>query len=60
MHSLMYGLLKGRIERGTYKTKEEMLTMLDLYYFNGRITAEEYDELTKLLGEKEASKEEVR
>ena len=60
MHSLMYGLLKGRIERWTYKTKEEMLTMLDLYYFNGRITAEEYDELTKLLEEKEASKEEVR
>ena len=60
MHSLMYGLLKGRIERGTYKTKEEMLTMLDLYYFNGRITAEEYDELTKLLEEKEVSKEEAR
>lgn len=60
MHSLMYGLLKGRIERGTYKTKEEMLTMLDLYYFNDRITAEEYDELTNLLEEKEASKEEVR
>ena len=60
MHSLMYGLLKGRIERGTYKTKEEMLTMLDLYYFNGRITAEEYDELNNLLEEKEASKEEVR
>ena len=57
MHSLMYGLLKGRIERGTYKTKEEMLTMLDLYYFNGRITAEEYDELTKLLEEKENAKE---
>ena len=60
MHSLMYGLLKGRIERGTYKTKEEMLTMLDLYYFNDRITAEEYDELTNLLEEKENAKEEVR
>ena len=60
MHSLMYGLLKGRIERGTYKTKEEMLTMLDLYYFNGRITAEEYDELNNLLEEKENAKEEVR
>ena len=60
MHSLMYGLLKGRIERGTYKTKEEMLTMLDLYYFKGRITAEQYDELSNLLEENETSKEEVR
>ena len=53
MHSLMYGLLKGRIERGTYKTKEEMLTMLDLYYFKERITAEQYDELSNLLESQE-------
>lgn len=45
----MYELLKKRIERKTYNSKEEMQTMLDKYYFARRITSAEYDELTKLL-----------
>ena len=56
----MYDLLRKRIQRKTYKTKEEMQKMLDLYFYNDRITGEEYDELSNLLEEKETSKEEVR
>lgn len=51
--SIVYSLLKKRIERQTYASKEEMQVMLDLYYFNNRITADQYDELTKLLLEQE-------
>jgi hypothetical protein len=57
---MVYPLLKNKITRKTYTSKEEMQTMLDLYYFKGRITAEQYDELSNLLEEKETSKEEVR
>lgn len=49
----MYDLLKKRIIRNTYTSKEEMQTMLDLYYFKGRITAEQYDELSNLLESQE-------
>ena len=49
----MYTLLKSKITRKSYASKEEIQTMLDLYYFNNRITAEQYDELTKLLESQE-------
>lgn len=45
----MYNLLKRKIERQSYKTKEDMQVMLDTYYFAERITTEEYRELTTLL-----------
>ena len=45
----MYTLLKRKIERKSYNTKEDMQVMLDLYFFNERITAEQYDELSKVL-----------
>ncbi len=32
---------------------EEMQKMLDLYFYNDRITGEEYEELTNLLKEQE-------
>ena len=57
---IIYPLLKSQIKRKSYASKEEMRTMLDLYYFKRRITAEQYDELSNLLEEKETSKEEVR
>ena len=57
---IIYPLLKSQIKRKTYASKEEMQTKLDLYYFKGRITAEQFDELSNLLEEKETSKEEVR
>ena len=49
----VYILLKKKIERKTYNSKEEMQHMLDLYYFNNRITAEQYEELTALLASQE-------
>ena len=50
---MVYPLLKSKIIRKTYTSKEEMQTKLDLYYFNNRITAKQYDELTKLLKSQE-------
>ena len=49
----MYTLLKKRIERQSYESKEDMQVMLDLYFFNNRITAEQYDELSNLLESQE-------
>ena len=34
-----------------HPSKEEMQEMLDTYYFVGRITAEQYKELTEMLRE---------
>lgn len=45
----MYILLKKKIERKSYDSKEKMQEMLDTYYFVGRITTEQYQELTALL-----------
>ena len=45
----VYKLLKKRIERGRYQSKEEMQQMLDDYRYAGRITSEQYRELTDLL-----------
>ena len=50
---MVYPLLKNRITRKTYTSKEEMQTMLYLYYSKGRITAEQYDELSNLLESQE-------
>ena len=50
---IIYPLLKSQIKRKTYASKEEMQTKLDLYYFKGRITAEQYDELSNLLESQE-------
>lgn len=49
----VYTLLKNRIIRQTYTSKEEMQVMLDKYYFANRITGDQYDELTTLLEEQE-------
>ena len=56
----MYDLLRKRIQRKLTKLKKKCKKMLDLYFYNDRITGEEYEELTNLLEEKETSKEEVR
>ena len=45
----MYILLKKKIERKTYISKEEMQKMLDIYYFSNSINGEEYKELTTIL-----------
>ena len=45
----VYKLLKKKIEKGTYESKEEMQQMLDDYRYAERITSEQYRELTDLL-----------
>lgn len=47
----MYKLLKSRIEKGRYESKEEMQQMLDDYRYADRLTSEQYRELTNLLNE---------
>lgn len=39
-----------------YETREEMQTMLDVFYAGNRITTEQYQELSTLLDNKEAEK----
>ena len=46
---MIYELLKKRIINKTYSVMEEMQEMLDLYYFKGRISKNQYNELTDLL-----------
>lgn len=43
-----YANLKKIIELGR-KTDEEILSMMDVFLMNERITADQYNELTKLL-----------
>ena len=50
---MIYPLLKNKITRKTYASKEKMQIMLDLYYSKERITAEQYDELSNLLESQE-------
>lgn len=49
MTVVIYPLLKKRIQRESYPNKESMQQMLDTYYFVGRITDEQYRELTDML-----------
>ena len=47
--SKIYELLKKKITRNAYSTRESMQVMLDVYYFSERITETEYEELIELL-----------
>lgn len=51
-----YTLCKRVIEKGTYGTYGEMMMKLDVFLLNDRITQDEYNELVKLLDEKEQEK----
>jgi len=44
-----YILCKTVIERKTYKSKEEMMTKLDIFLLNDRISQRQYNELVELL-----------
>lgn len=44
-----YTLCKKVIENRTFGTKEEMLTKLDVFLLNDRITQEQYNELNDSL-----------
>lgn len=46
---MTYARLKKLIERGTYN-KEDMLNKLDVFLMANRITEEQYNELTALMG----------
>lgn len=48
---MTYRLCKQMIQRKLYNTKEEMQQKLDVFYLGGRITQEQYAELTTLLEE---------
>jgi len=44
-----YTLCKTVIERKTYKSKEEMMTKLDVFLLNDRISQSQYNELVELI-----------
>lgn len=46
---MTYTLLKNKINKGQYKTQEEMQDMLDVFLIGERISTAEYQELTALL-----------
>lgn len=46
---MTYTLLRNKINKGQYKTQEEVQTMLDVFYIGGRINQSQYEELTILL-----------
>lgn len=56
MNSITYKLCKNKVVKGMYETREEMQTMLDVFYAGNRITTEQYQELSTLLDNKEAEK----
>lgn len=49
MGSLTYRAAKSSIERKSYKSKEDMQVMLDVFLIGQRISQKEYDELVVLL-----------
>lgn len=46
---MLFNLMKTIITRGTYD-KEDMLKKMDVFLLNSRITEEQYNELTVLMG----------
>ncbi len=46
---MTYTFCRRIIENGTYGTKEEFQVKLDVFYMGGRLTQEQYDDLTSLL-----------
>ncbi|MFD1735237.1 hypothetical protein ACFSCX_01540 [Bacillus salitolerans] len=50
-----YIFCKKVIKNGTYGTKEEMMTKLDVFLLNNRLTQTEYNELVALLEQKEVA-----
>ena len=51
MNNLTYKAAKSSIERKSYKSKEDMQTMLDVFLINNRLSQDEYNELTGVLTE---------
>lgn len=47
-----YSLCKKVIENGTYGTKDEMMTKLDVFLLNNRISQKQYNELADSLNNK--------
>lgn len=52
MNMITYRGCKMKIEKDMYETQEEMQIMLDVFWMGGRITQEQYEELTALLNSK--------
>lgn len=50
---MIFNLLKNKIERGSYD-KESLITKMDVYLLNNRITEDEYNTLIGLMNAKDA------
>ncbi len=51
---MTYTFCRRIIENGTYGDAEAFQVKLDVFYMGGRLTQEQYDELTMLLASKVA------
>lgn len=51
---MIYNLLKSKIERGNF-VREDLITKMDVYLLNDRITQENYTELVALMDAKAAA-----
>lgn len=51
---MIYNLLKKKIERGSFN-REELITKMDVYLLNNRITNDNYTELVALMDAKQAA-----
>lgn len=49
---MAYKIMKSLISNST-KSNEELSTMADVYYGSGRMTDEQYSEITKLINQRE-------
>lgn len=49
MNMITFRLCKNKIELSMYDTQEEMQVMLDVFYAGGRISTDQYQELSSLL-----------
>lgn len=51
---MTYSACKKVIQNGTYGTKEDMQTKLDIFLLNNRLSQPQYEELTALLAGEES------
>lgn len=49
---MAYRIMNSLISNGT-KTKDELSEMADVYYAAGRLTKKQYNEITKLIDQRE-------
>lgn len=53
---MYYRLIKRMIETGNYKSKADLEKKIDVFYLQSKMSDDEYNELMKMLEDKEKEK----